>query len=105
MNNAEIITLSLAALAGVLIGAIFFAGLWWTIQYGLNNKRPALLFMVSLFVRFGLALTGFYFVGGGHLERLVACLAGFIVSRVVTARFMRRDQSSRTITIRDTQKG
>jgi predicted F0F1-ATPase subunit len=39
MNTAEIITLSLAALAGVLIGAIFFAGLWWTVQYGLNNKR------------------------------------------------------------------
>jgi F1F0 ATPase subunit 2 len=102
MNTAEIITLSLAALAGSLIGAIFFAGLWWTVQYGLKNKRPALLFMVSLFVRFGLALTGFYFVGGGHLERLVACLTGFIVSRLVIARFMHRDQSPRTVTIRDT---
>jgi F1F0 ATPase subunit 2 len=89
MNTAEIITLSLAVLAGVLIGAIFFGGLWWTVLYGLKVKRPALLFILSLTARFALALIGFYLVAGGHLERLVACLVGFIVSRVVIGRLMR----------------
>ena len=84
MNTAEIMTLSLAGLAGVLIGAIFFGGLWWTVLYGLEVKRPALLFILSFTVRFGLALVGFYFVGGGDPERLVACLVGFTVSRVLT---------------------
>ena len=95
MNSVEIVTLSLAALAGVLIGAIFFGGLWWTVLYGLRSKRPALLFMVSLFVRFGLALIGFYFVGGGHLERLVACLIGFVACRVIlgTLRFPKAPSS------------
>ena len=88
MNTAEIITLSLAVLAGVLIGAIFFGGLWLTVLYGLKVKQPALLFILSLIARFGLALIGFYFVGGGHLERLVACLVGFIVSRGVIGRLI-----------------
>jgi F1F0 ATPase subunit 2 len=89
MNTAEIITLSLAALAGVLIGTLFFAGLWWTVVYGLRNKRPALVFVVSLLARFGLALIGFYVVGGAHLERLAACLIGFVASRLVIARLLR----------------
>ena len=88
MNTAEIITLSLAVLAGALIGTIFFGGLWWTVLYGLKVKRPALLFVLSLTARFGLALIGFYFVGGGHLERLAACLVGFIVSRGVIGRLI-----------------
>ena len=89
MNTAEVITLSLAALAGLLIGVVFFGGLWWTVLYGLRTKRPALFFLLSLFVRFGLALGGFYFVGGGRLDRFAACLVGFIACRVVlvTLRF------------------
>jgi F1F0 ATPase subunit 2 len=86
MNTAEIITLSLALLAGVLIGAIFFGGLWLTVLYGLKVKQPALLFILSSIARFGLALIGFYFVGGGHLERLAACLIGFVAARWVVAR-------------------
>jgi len=93
MNTAEIIALSLALLAGVLIGAIFFGGLWWTVLYGLKAKRPVLLFISSLTVRFGLALIVFYFVGEGHLERLTACLAGFIVSRVIIGRIFQRSKS------------
>ena len=88
MNTAEIITLSLAVLAGALIGTIFLGGLWWTVLYGLKVKRPALLFVLSLTARFGLALIGFYFVGGGHLERLAACLVGFIVGRGVIGRLI-----------------
>ncbi|MBV8275769.1 MAG: ATP synthase subunit I [Verrucomicrobia bacterium] len=90
MNTAEIITLSLAVLAGFLIGAIFFGGLWWTVLYGLKVKRPALLFILSLTARFGLALTGFYVVGGGQAERLVACLVGFIVSRALVGTLQSR---------------
>jgi F1F0 ATPase subunit 2 len=102
MNTAEIITLSLAALAGVLIGAIFLGGLWWTVLYGLKVKRPGLVFILSLTARFGLALTGFYFVGAGHPERLAACLIGFIVSRVVIGRLCSHQNPSDP---RDAQKG
>ena len=89
MNTAEIIILSLAVLAGFLIGTIFFGGLWWTVLCGLKVKRPALIFILSLTARFAVALIGFYFVGGGHLERLAACLIGFVVSRWVMTRLVR----------------
>jgi len=89
MNSTEIITLNFAALAGFVIGTFFFGGLWWTVRYAIRGKRPALLFMISLFVRFGLALTGFYFIGSGHPDRLIACLLGFLVSRVLIGRFLR----------------
>jgi F1F0 ATPase subunit 2 len=49
--------------AGVLLGAIFFGGLWWTVRKGVSSKRPALCFFGSLLLRTSIALAGFYFVG------------------------------------------
>ena len=53
-------------LAGAILGAFFFGGLWWTIQRRLPSKTYALWFLGSLLVRTGLTVTGFYFVADGH---------------------------------------
>jgi F1F0 ATPase subunit 2 len=79
----EIGTLALAWIAGGLIGAFFFGGLWWTVRKGLSSKWAALYFPVSLVLRMGVALGGFYVVGRGHWENLAACLLGFIMARLV----------------------
>ena len=71
----------LALVAGVLLGAVFFGGLWWTVRKGVSSKRPALWFFGSLLLRMSIALAGFYFVSGGHWERLLVCLLGFVVAR------------------------
>jgi F1F0 ATPase subunit 2 len=84
----ETLTLALAAGAGVILGAVFFGGLWWTVQKGVASKQPALWFLGSLLLRMSIALAGFYFVSGGHWERLVLCLAGFVVARLVIARLV-----------------
>jgi F1F0 ATPase subunit 2 len=89
MNSTVIITLSLAASAGLLAGTFFFGGLWWTVRHGLRSKRPALLFCTSLLVRFGVALTAFYAIGYGHLDRLIASLIGFVASRFVIGCILR----------------
>ena len=81
MNNS--LLLMLAGLAGLLLGAIFFGGLWWTVRKGLTAKQPALWFLGSTVLRMGVALAGFYFVGRGDWRRLLACLAGFVVARVI----------------------
>ncbi len=73
----------LAGLAGLLLGAIFFGGLWWTVRKGLTAKQPALWFLGSTLLRMGIALAGFYFVGRSDWQRLLACLAGFVVARFV----------------------
>ena len=74
--------LVLAGIAGCLLGAIFYGGLWWTVRQGLSSKRPALWFSTSLLLRVTIALGGFYFVGARHWVWLVLCLLGFSVARL-----------------------
>ena len=81
MNDA--LLLALAGVAGLFLGAMFFGGLWWTVRKGVSSPRPALWFFGSLLLRMSLALAGFYFVGRGHWERLLACLLGFVMARLV----------------------
>ncbi len=78
----ETLTLELAWVAGGALGAMFFGGLWWTVQKSLSSKRPALWLFGSLLLRMSLALAGFYFVAGGHWQRLLLCLLGFVLARL-----------------------
>ena len=82
----EAFGLALALAAGVALGAIFFGGLWWTVRGGVASKQPAFLFLVSLLLRSGVVLAGFYFMAAGHWQRLAACLVGFVVARVLVVR-------------------
>lgn len=87
MNELSAMILSL--LAGVVLGIMFFAGLWWTIQKGVCTRNPATLFGGSLLLRTAIALAGFYFVSHGDWRKLLACLFGFSVARVWITRFTR----------------
>lgn len=85
----EILNLILALVAGFLLGAVFFGGLWWTVQKGLSSRRPAFWFFGSLLIRTSIATSGFYFASDGHWERLLICLFGFFVMRQIAVRFTR----------------
>jgi F1F0 ATPase subunit 2 len=87
MNEA--ITIALAWIAGVGLGAIFFGGLWWTVRKGSSSPRPASWFLGSALLRMGIALTGFYLVAGAHWQRLLACLLGFVMARLLVTRLTR----------------
>ena len=81
MNEA--LTLVLTLLAGGLLGAVFFGGLSWTVSKGVSSKHPVPWFLGSMVLRTGIALAGFYFIAGGHWPRLLMCLLGFIMARLV----------------------
>jgi len=85
----EMLTLLLAWVAGVLLGAMFFGGLWWTVRRGVTSKRPALWFLGSMLLRSFIALAGFYFVSDGHWQSLLACLVGFVIVRLLVTRLNR----------------
>jgi F1F0 ATPase subunit 2 len=85
----ETLSLVLALVTGVLLGAIFFGGLWWTVSRGLSSKRPALWFFGSLLLRTSIALAGFYFIARVHWERLLLCLLGFVIARLIVTRLTR----------------
>ena len=79
----ETLTLVLACVAGGMLGAAFFGGLWLTVRKGVSSKQPALWFFGSLLLRMSITLTGFYVVGRGHWERLLLCLLGFVMARLI----------------------
>lgn len=86
MNDATALALALASVAGALLGGVFFGGLWWTVRKGVSSRRRALWFGGSLVLRMAIVLAGFHVVGGGHWERLLACLLGFAVARFAITR-------------------
>lgn len=85
----EILNLFLSLIAGFLLGAIFFGGLWWTVQKGLSSRKPAFWFLGSLLIRLSIVIAGFYFVSDGYWERLLICLFGFFVMRHIIVRLTR----------------
>src|SRR5208283_1682674 len=86
---AFVSALVLPLLAGVLLGMFFFGGLWWTIRRGVPSKQPAALFFFSLLLRTSVALAGFYFVARGDWRRVLACLVGFMLARILLTRLTR----------------
>lgn len=78
----ETLTLMFAVITGAALGVVFFGGLWWTVRKGVSSKQPALWFFASLVVRMTVVLSGFLMIGRGHWQRLLACLAGFILARL-----------------------
>ena len=80
---SETMILASALAAGAVLGGIFFGGLWWTVQSAVSSKSPALWFLGSLLLRTGITLAGFYVVSNGHWPRLLACLLGFLLVRVM----------------------
>ena len=86
---SETLTLFLAWMAGGVLGVIFFGGLWFTVRRGVSSRQPALWFFGGVLLRMSITMTGFYFVSGGHWERLLACLLGFVMARLAITRLTR----------------
>ncbi|MBE0545134.1 MAG: ATP synthase subunit I [Verrucomicrobia bacterium] len=85
----EPLMLVVAGAVGLVLGAVFFGGLWWTVRQGVSSPRPALWFVGSMLLRTGIVLAGFYFVGGGQWQRLLVCLLGFVIARFLVMRLTR----------------
>jgi F1F0 ATPase subunit 2 len=85
----ETLMLVLAGVVGLVLGGVFFGGLWWTVRKGVSSPRPALWFVGGLLVRTGIVLAGFCLVGGGQWQRLLVCLIGFVIARFFVVRFTR----------------
>jgi F1F0 ATPase subunit 2 len=90
MKMNEYLQLTLVFLAGLMLGGVFFGGLWWTVQKGFASPRPALWFLGSLLVRTGVVLGGFYVFGAGDWQRFSSCLLGFMLARFFVSKFLNR---------------
>jgi F1F0 ATPase subunit 2 len=85
MNETAL--LAAAVFAGGGIGMFYFMGLWLTVRRLENSAHPALLTLGSFLGRTAAAVFLFYLlVRGGHWERGLAALVGFIISRLILVR-------------------
>jgi F1F0 ATPase subunit 2 len=103
MPMNEILLLALALSAGMLLGAVFFGGLWWTVRMGVSSEQPVFWFFGSLLLRMGVALAGFYFVSGGHWERLLLCLVGFVIARLGVTWLTRSSGDNQRVPVQEAQ--
>jgi F1F0 ATPase subunit 2 len=89
MQMNETAILVTAPLAGVLLGTLFYGGLWWTVLRSVSSKTLSARLAGSFLLRAMISVCGFYFVSHGEWRRLLACLLGFTVSRVAVTRLTR----------------
>jgi len=87
MNDA--LHLVLAGFAGMLLGGIFFGGLWWTVRKCLTTQHPAIWLLGSALIRMSITLAGFYFVSAGQWQPMLVCMVGFITARLIVTRLTR----------------
>jgi F1F0 ATPase subunit 2 len=85
----EVIYLLPVLVGGVALGILFFGGLWWTVQKGVNSEQPVLWFFTSFLLRTTLVMAGLYYISGGHWPRLLVCLLGCMIGRLIVMRLSR----------------
>jgi F1F0 ATPase subunit 2 len=68
---------------GFALGLFYFSFLWFTVQRLVSSPHPVLLMVGSGLTRLGVALLGFYLIMGGHWERLLIALTGFLIARTL----------------------
>jgi F1F0 ATPase subunit 2 len=94
--------LILAPMAGILLGAMFYGGLWWTVRSTVSSKSSGAWLIGSFLLRAMIALGGFYFVSRGDWRSLLACFLGFLVARIGVTRLTRAPPAAKTRFMRET---
>lgn len=77
-------------LLGMILGIIFFGGLWLTIRKMSTTTRPALLFMASVIVRSAVVLVAIWYFASHDAMSMALCLLGFIGIRLLATRNISR---------------
>lgn len=89
--------------AGLLVGAAYFAGLWWTVRKVTRVQRPAVWLLGSFAARSIVALGAFALVLRlGSPVALVAALIGFMAARWLTTRYLPSGSKSESQTVEGT---
>jgi F1F0 ATPase subunit 2 len=85
---SDLLMLAVDLTGGLLLGAIFYGGLWWTVRR-FAARAAGLLLVLSFLVRANIVLAGFYAVVRTSWYGAAACFAGFLIARIAVTRFTR----------------
>lgn len=73
----------IAFFIGILMGIVFFGGLYLTVQKLSEVRNPALLMGVSFIARMAVLLAGFYYVSKDGYRQILFALLGAIAVRFI----------------------
>jgi F1F0 ATPase subunit 2 len=73
---------------GIVLGAFFFAGLWFSVRKLNQAKRPGLVLAVSYMLRMITVIGGLFLLTDGDWRRLAAALTAFILVRMLMVRLV-----------------
>jgi F1F0 ATPase subunit 2 len=76
--------------AGMVLGTLFFGGLWWTVSRTLTATAPAVWFGISALLRMAVVVYGLYCFARLGLPNLLACVCGLLVARGAVKRLTLR---------------
>ncbi len=71
---------------GFALGSFYFGSLWLTVKQLPTTTQPVRLFVSSFFLRISIVSICFYLVMDGQWERILICLLGFIIARILLVR-------------------
>ncbi|GAB2919940.1 hypothetical protein GCM10027181_19000 [Rheinheimera gaetbuli] len=78
--------------AGAVLGAGYFAGLWWTVRQLGSSNYPGLMCCSSLLIRVGTVMLGFYLLLLISLYSAALALPGFVLARLFAIRVVQRTE-------------
>ncbi len=80
-------------LMGTALGAFYFAGLWHTVRRLPDARAPLICLLGIYLLRVSIAMAGFSLAMDVHWDRLIAVLAGFMLTREILVRRLGRTPS------------
>lgn len=81
-------------LSGLIMGLVFFGGLYWSVEKLPQTKNPALLMLASLLVRMAVLMTGFVLLFKRSVAEGMAALVGIVVVKFMLIAFTKRKDKS-----------
>lgn len=84
----NVFELAIAVVGGLLLGVVFYGGLWVTVSRLDTVRNPALWMLASLIVRMAVALGGLFILirMGGWVAAMIALAAMLLVRAILKRR-------------------
>lgn len=88
-----LLNIILPLIAGLVLGLLYFGGLWLTLRRLATAKQPAFLVLGSYLGRLAICLAGFVIVAlTARLQGILICTAAFIAIRMIVVRRLGRPE-------------
>lgn len=92
-------SLWLPFLAGAGVALFYFGGLWLTVRALPSARRPGLLLAASFVGRMAILLIALYLVIDGRWERLLAAMAGLLLTRYLIIQRVKPLENEEQLTV------